>query len=62
MKNKLKNSASKKVTTTDIAKAAGCSQASVSKVINNNPHVSEYLREKVLEQIQKLNYKYTHGK
>ena len=52
---------SKKVTASDVARAAGCSQASVSKVINNQPHVSEYLRQKVLEQVRRLNYKYRHG-
>ena len=47
----------KKITGTDIARAAGCSQASVSKVMNNDPHVSEFLRGKVLEQARRLNYR-----
>ena len=46
----------KKITGTDIARAAGCSQSSVSKVMNNDPRVSEFLRGKVLEQARKLNY------
>ena len=51
----------KKVTGTDIARAVGCSQASVSKVMNNDPHVSGFLREKVLEQARKLNYQLRNG-
>ena len=51
----------KKVTGTDIARAVGCSQASVSKVMNNDPHVSGFLREKVLEQARKLNYQIRNG-
>ena len=53
---KQKSQPAKKITGTDIARAAGCSQASVSNVMNNNPHVSEFLREKVLEQARRLNY------
>ena len=45
-----------KVTSTDVARAAGCSQASVSKVLNGQGHLSEHLRRKVLEQARKLNY------
>ena len=45
-----------KITGTDIAHAANCSQSSVSKVMNNNPHVSEFLRGKILEQARKMNY------
>ncbi len=46
----------KKITGTDVARAAGCSQATVSKVINNSPDVSEFLRGKVLEQARRLGY------
>ena len=46
----------KKITGTDIARAAGCSQSSVSKVMNNHPHVSEELRKKVMETAAELNY------
>ena len=46
----------KKITGTDVARAAGCSQATVSKVMNNSPDVSEFLRSKVLEQARRLNY------
>ena len=51
-----------KVTSTDVAKAAGCSQASVSKVLNNQGQVSEHLRRKVLEQARKLNYDWRRDK
>ena len=51
-----------KITASDVARAAGCSQASVSKVMNDQPHVSEYLRRNVLEQARKLNYKCGRGK
>ena len=51
----------KKITGTDIARAAGCSQASVSKVMNDDPHVSEFLRRKVLEQARRLNYQTRGG-
>ena len=52
----------KKVTSTDIARAAECSQSTVSKVMNHHPHVSEFLRQKVLEQARKLNYNLQRGK
>ena len=48
---------SKKVTSTDVAKAAGCSQSTVSNVMNNIGYVSDSLRQKVIEQAQKLNYR-----
>ena len=52
-----KRSASRrKITSTDIARAVGCSQSSVSKVINNRPFVSEQLRGKVMKAMAELNY------
>jgi len=45
-----------KVTSSDVAGAAGCSQSSVSKILNGQGHFSEHLRRKVLEQARKLNY------
>ena len=51
-----------KVTSTDVARAAGCSQASVSKVLNGQGHLSEPLRRKVLEQARKLNYGWRRDK
>ena len=59
MKNDKKST--KKVTGTDIARAVGCSQASVSKVINNHQDISIFLREKILEQARKMNY-HIHGR
>ncbi|NMA20910.1 MAG: LacI family transcriptional regulator [Lentisphaerae bacterium] len=52
----------KKITGADVAKAAGCSQSSVSKVMNNHPNVSEFLRRNVLEQARRLNYDLRYGK
>ena len=46
----------KKITGSDVAAAAGCSQSSVSKVMNDQPHVSEFLRGKILSEARKLNY------
>ncbi|GFN24245.1 LacI family DNA-binding transcriptional regulator [Thermanaeromonas sp. C210] len=40
----------------DVAKAAGVSIATVSRVINGYPFVSEKTREKVLQVMQELNY------
>ncbi len=44
------------LTMKDIAKAAQVSGATVSRVINNSPHVKELTRKKVLETIEELNY------
>ena len=46
----------KKITGSDVAQLAGCSQSSVSKVMNEQLHVSEFLRRKVLESARKLDY------
>lgn len=40
----------------DISEKAGVSIATVSRVLNNSPHVSEATRKKVLRVIQKSNY------
>jgi LacI family transcriptional regulator len=40
----------------EIAKIAHVSGATVSRVINNSPHVKDETRKKVLETIEKLNY------
>jgi DNA-binding LacI/PurR family transcriptional regulator len=45
------------VTILDIARNAGVSVGTVSRVINNNPGVKQATREKVLIVIQKLQYK-----
>ena len=44
------------LTIKDVAKEAGVSIATVSKVINGKPSISEPTRLRVLEVIQKLNY------
>lgn len=40
----------------EIAHLAGASRSTVSRVINNDPHVSEEMRERVLEVIRTLNF------
>lgn len=45
----------------DVAKEAGVSTATVSRVINRHPSVSDSTRKKVLEAIEKLNYIPNHG-
>lgn len=40
----------------DVAREAGVSQATVSRVINNNPGVSPSMRERVLKAMQQLGY------
>lgn len=46
----------KNVTIKDVAKVAGVSIATVSRVINNNPFVNKDLEHKVLSVIKQLNY------
>ncbi len=41
----------------DIAEAAGVSRGTVSRVLNNHPAVSDETRQKVLDIIEKLNYR-----
>lgn len=40
----------------DVAKAAGCSPATVSRVFNNNPRVAEAIRRRVVEAAGALGY------
>lgn len=40
----------------DVAKAAGVSVSTVSRVINNNPLISEETKEKVIKVMRELNY------
>lgn len=45
------------VTVKDVAKAAGVSAATVSRVVNDDPRISDKTREKVLRSIENLGYK-----
>ena len=45
------------ITIKDVAKEAGVSIATVSKVINGKPSISEPTRLRVLEVIKQLNYR-----
>ncbi len=47
----------KRVTLSDVAHVAGVSSQTVSRVVNNNPYVSEQTRRRVLEAIRKLDYR-----
>ena len=43
-------------TRNDVARLAGVSTATVSRVVNNNPNVSPVAKEKVIKAIKELNY------
>lgn len=45
-----------RLTTKDIARRAGCSQTTVSRVLNGHPYVSEALRARVLEAVRETGY------
>jgi LacI family transcriptional regulator len=45
-----------KLTVKDIAREAGVSTATISRVLNNSGYVSEPVRAKVLQAIEKMNY------
>lgn len=44
------------ITTMEIAKRLGISRGTVSRVLNNNPNVNVNTRQKVIEEIKKLEY------
>lgn len=46
----------KQVTLLDVAQASGVSYQTVSRVVNNHPHVAAGTRERVINQIGKLGY------
>jgi LacI family fructose operon transcriptional repressor len=41
----------------DVAEAAGVSTATVSRVLSNKPHVSDELRQRVLQAVERLDYR-----
>ncbi|MDT0445533.1 LacI family DNA-binding transcriptional regulator [Streptomyces johnsoniae] len=45
-----------RVSMADVARSAGVSQKTVSRVVNGEPHVSQALRERVLHEIARLGY------
>ena len=44
------------VTIRDVAKVAGVSVATVSRVLNDHPSISEKAKNKVLQAVAELNY------
>ncbi len=46
----------KQVTLVDVAAASGVSHQTVSRVVNQHPHVAEATRERVMRQVSKLGY------
>ena len=51
------NKNDKEITITDVARQAGVSMATVSRVVNGNNNVKETTRKKVMEVIDKLHYR-----
>jgi len=52
-----RNDSSNSVTIRDVAQLANVSPATVSKVLNGGPYVSKAARQRVLDAIEKLNYR-----
>ena len=46
-----------RVTSETVAKRAGVSRATVSRVLNNNPNVSDQMKRRVMKVIDELNYR-----
>lgn len=53
----MKVTTKKSITLSDVAKTAGVTSMTVSRVVNKNGYVSEETREKVLQVIKDLNYR-----
>src|SRR5579859_2946174 len=47
---------SHKITIVDVAKAAGVSHATVSRVLNNQGYIGEETRQKVMAEVKRLGY------
>ena len=52
----------KRLTLEEIGKIAGVSRATVSRVINNHPNISDEVRERVQEVIAETGYQPNLGK
>ncbi len=50
-------STDKQITLSDVARASGVSNQTVSRVVNRHPHVAESTRERVLSSIKTLGYR-----
>ncbi|MEY2954908.1 MAG: catabolite control protein, partial [Actinomycetota bacterium] len=46
-----------RITYSDIAKEAGVSKATVSRVLNDDPNVDDDRRKRVVETVEKMGYK-----
>ena len=46
-----------KITIKDVAKEAGVATSTVSRVLSDNPRISDETKERVHEAVRKLNYK-----
>lgn len=53
----MKPTSKKSITLSDVAKTAGVTSMTVSRVVNQNGYVSEETREKVLRVVKELNYR-----
>ena len=53
----MRTSLKKSITLSDVAKTAGVTSMTVSRVVNQNGYVSEETREKVLRVVKELNYR-----
>ncbi len=54
----------KRVTMTDVARYAGCSQSTVSIVLNNTPgvHIAEQTRQRVFDAVRRLDYRHERNR
>ena len=46
-----------RVTINDVARAVGTSKKTISRVLNNDPNVSDSMRQRVVDAVAALNYR-----